>query len=210
MNSQIHLPGTDLTLRRVSQVGVWMPDSRSNRLVVLCHCMLNVHSLEDGLAEYPGLEEEVVRPLLEKGFGIVQLRCPETRLHGIERLPMPKDTYDRPEIRASYRAQAEEEVLQLREFVRKGAEVVAVVGAEASPSCGVSVVGRWRAGSDPGTRRFPEDVDFVEGRGVYMEELEKLLEEAGFHPVWLGVPGRSLKRVFPGMFAETLREIARL
>ena len=35
-------------------------DGRSNKIVVVCHCMLNVHSLEDGLAEYPGLEKEVM------------------------------------------------------------------------------------------------------------------------------------------------------
>ncbi|MFQ6054145.1 MAG: CD3072 family TudS-related putative desulfidase, partial [Candidatus Bathyarchaeia archaeon] len=154
-------------------------DPRSNRIVVVAHCILNVHSLEDGLAEYPGLEEDVVRALMGKNVGIVQLRCPETRLHGIQRLPMPKDTYDKPEIRASYAAQAKEEVSQLREFVKKGAEIVAVVGAEASPSCGISIVGRWRQGVPVETRRFPEDIDFVEGRGVFMEELEKALAAEG-------------------------------
>ena len=116
-----------------------LPDARSNRIAVVCHCMMNVHSLEDDLAEYPGLEEEVVGALIEKGFGIVQLRCPETRLHGIERLPMPKYTYDKPHIRESYAAQAREEVLQLREFVGNGAEVSVIVGAEASPSCGITL-----------------------------------------------------------------------
>ena len=80
-----------------------MSDARSNRLAVLYHCMLNVHSLEAGLAEYLGLEEELITLLIKKGFGLVQLRCPETRLHGIERQPMPKDTYDKPKIRESYR-----------------------------------------------------------------------------------------------------------
>ncbi len=184
-----------------------MKDRRSNKIAVVCHCILNVHSLEDGLAEYAGVEEEVVEALLDKGFGIVQLRCPEIRLHGIERLPMPKDTYDKPAIRESYSAQAEEEALQLREFVKKGAEVVAVVGAEASPSCGVSIVGRWKEGTRAGTRRFPDDVDFIDGRGVYMEELEKRLEMMGIKPKWIGVPGKSLKKVFPDMFQETLRKI---
>ena len=182
-------------------------DGRSNKIAVVCHCMLNVHSLEDGLAEYPGLEKEIMVALIERGFGIVQFRCPETRLHGIERLPMPKDTYDKPHIRESYAAQAREEVLQLREFVKNGAEVVAVVGAEASPSCGISIVGRWKEGVTADTRRFPEDVDFVEGRGVYMEELEKLLKAEGIETKWIGVPGKSLKEVFPDMFEETLRRI---
>lgn len=184
-----------------------LDDSRSNRIVVVCHCILNVHSLEDGLAEYPGLEEDVVKALMEKGVGMVQLHCPETRLHGIQRLPMPKDTYDKPEIRASYAAQAREEVLQLREFMKNGAEIVAIVGAEASPSCGVNIVGRWKTDVPVETRRFPEDVDFIEGRGVFMEELEKALAVEGCRPLWIGIPGKSLKRVFPEMFKETLRSI---
>ncbi len=184
-----------------------MPDERSNRIAVVCHCMMNVHCLEANLAEYRGLEEEVIGALIGSGFGIVQLRCPETRLHGVERLPMPKDTYDKPHIRESYSAQAREEVLQLKEFVGNGAEIAVIVGAEASPSCGVTVVGKWKEGVPVATRKFPQDVDFVPGRGVYMEELEKLLDEEGIKPAWIGVPGKSTKKVFPEMFQETLRKI---
>ena len=173
----------------------------------MCHCILNVHSLEEGLAEYPGLEEDIFKALMEKGVGVVQLPCPETRLHGIQRLPMPKDTYDKPEIRASYAAQAREEVLQLREFVKNGAEVVAVVGAEASPSCGINIVGKWKPDVPLETRSFPQDIDFIEGRGVFMEEFEKALAAEGIKPAWIGVPGKSLKKVFPGMFEETLQII---
>lgn len=187
-----------------------MSDARSNRIAVLCHCMLNVHSLEAGLAEYPGLEEELISLLLKKGIGLVQLRCPETRLHGIERQPMPKDTYDKPNIRESYRRQAEEEFLQLKEFIKKDAEIVLVIGAEASPSCGVNIVGRWRPGSDPASREFPDDVDFIQGRGVYLEELEKLFEAENIKPLWIGVPGVSLKKVFPELFHETLQKVKEL
>jgi len=187
-----------------------MPDPRSNRIAVVCHCMMNVHSLEADLAEYPGLEEGIVQALIGKGFGIVQLRCPETRLHGIERLPMPKDTYDKPHVRESYAAQAREEVLQLKEFVKNGAEISVIVGAEASPSCGVTVVGRWKEGVPVESRRFPRDVDFIQGRGVYMEELEKLLDEEGIRPAWIGVPGKSTKKVFPEMFQEILSRIDEL
>lgn len=187
-----------------------MTDARSNRIAVVCHCAMNVHSLEDNLAEYKGLEEEVIGTLIEKGFGIVQLRCPETRLHGVERLPMPKDTYDKPHIRESYSAQAREEVFQLKEFVKNGAEITVIIGAEASPSCGVTVVGRWKKGVPVETRKFPQDVDFIPGRGVYMEELEKLLELESIKPVWIGIPGKSTKKVFPEMFQKTLLKIKEL
>lgn len=172
--------------------------------------MLNVHSLEDNLAEYPGLEEDIVKKALDKGVGFVQLRCPETRLHGIERLPMPKDSYDRPNIRENYKNQAEGEVAQLKEFVRNGAEIVAIIGAEASPSCGIHYVAKWKTGTPKEERKWPDTVDFVPGRGVFMEELEKLLNEAGIKPAWIGVPGVSMKKAFPEMFEETLAQIEKL
>ena len=180
---------------------------RSNKIAVFCHCMLNVHSLEANLAEYPGLEEDIVKIALDQGVGFVQLRCPETRLHGIERLPMPKDSYDRPKIRKNYRKQAEGEVAQLKEFVRNGAEIVAIIGAEASPSCGIHYVAKWKPDTDKKDRKWPDTVDFVEGRGVYMEELEKQMTEAGIKPKWIGVPGVSMKKAFPSLFKETLEQL---
>jgi hypothetical protein len=44
-----------------------MGDKRSGRLVVVSHCIMNVHTLEDGLAIYPGMEREVAELLIEKG-----------------------------------------------------------------------------------------------------------------------------------------------
>ena len=172
--------------------------------------MLNVHSLEKNLAEYSGLEEDIVKKVMDRGVGFVQLRCPETRLHGIERLPMPKDSYDKPKIRESYHKQAQEEVLQLKEFVKNGAKIVAIIGAEASPSCGIHYVAKWKLGVEPKDRKWPDTVDFVPGRGVYMEELEKLLDDEGIKPKWIGVPGVSMKKAFPDMFEETLAQIDEL
>ena len=65
-------------------------DKRSQRIIVVCHCILNVHSLEDDLAIYPGLEEEVIELLIQKGVGLYQIPCPEIELSGIFRKALPK------------------------------------------------------------------------------------------------------------------------
>ena len=44
-----------------------MLDKRSGKIVIVSHCILNVHSLEENLAVYPGFEEEVVNLLIKKG-----------------------------------------------------------------------------------------------------------------------------------------------
>ena len=60
-----------------------MKDKRSGKIVVVSHCIVNVHSLEDNLAIYRGLEEEIINLLIKKGVGIYQIPCPEVELAGI-------------------------------------------------------------------------------------------------------------------------------
>ncbi len=182
-----------------------MGDSRSGKIVVVSHCILNVHSLEDGLAIYPGLEEDIIKVLIEKGVGIYQIPCPETYIMGIFRKPMPKAPYDKPQIRERFRALAREIVDQLRWYKKKGYHITAVLGAEGSPTCGIGRVGRWK---DPVKKgRFPDDVEFVEGMGVFMEEFKKLLEDEGINPLWIGIPGKSLRTIDPDSFEETLEKL---
>lgn len=182
-----------------------MRDKRSGKIVIVSHCILNVHSLEDGLAIYPGLEEDIVNILIEKGVGIYQIPCPEMYIMGIFRQPLPKEPYEHPRIRRKYRELAESLVEQLLWFRRKGYKIVAVLGAEGSPTCGICRVGRWK---DPIKRgKFPDDVVFVEGMGVFMEEFKALLEEEGIKPVWIGIPGKSIRSIDPDSFRETIDKL---
>ncbi len=189
-----------------------MDDSRSGKIVVVSHCLLNVHSLEDGLAEYRGCEEELLRMFIEEGVGIFQLPCPEMEISHISRAPLPKDSYDNPTIREKYRELADRVVNRLRQFAERGYRIVAVIGAEASPTCGISIVGKWK---DPEKRgKFPEDVEFVEGMGVFMEELKKGLNGANIRVKWVGLPGKTLKSINPEAYdknkiVEEIRGIIR-
>ncbi len=183
-------------------------DARSGKIVVVSHCILNVHSLEDGLSMYPGLEEEVVKLLIEKGVGIYQIPCPEMSIMGIFRLPMPKEPYEHPKIRERYRELAMDIVKHLVWFKKKGYEIKAVLGAEGSPTCGISRVGKWKDPIKKG--RFPDDVIFVEGMGVFMEELKKLLDEEGIYPQWVGIPGKSIRSRDPSSFENTLDKLSKI
>lgn len=187
-------------------------DLRSGKIVVVSHCLLNVHSLEDGLAEYRGCEEEFLRTLIEEGVGIFQLPCPEMEISHISRAPLPKDSYDHPAIRERYRELAGRIVSRLKQFAEKGYKIVAVIGAEASPTCGISIVGKWK---DPEKRgKFPEDVEFVKGMGVFMEELRGELGKVGISTRWVGLPGKTLKSIDPETYDKNkvikrIREIIR-
>ncbi len=186
-----------------------LKDQRSGRLVVVSHCILNVHSLEDELAIYSGLEKEVVELLIAKGVGIYQIPCPELELSGIFRKALPKDSYDHPKIRAFYRELADKMCKTLKMYMKKDYEIVAIIGAEASPTCGIDLVGRWKKDAE-GKKVFPQDVEFVPGRGLFMEEFEAALENIGVHPEWVGIPGKSLRSRRPESFGETLDRLERI
>ena len=186
-----------------------MPDQRSGKIVVVSHCILNVHSLEDNLAIYPGLEREVVELLIKKGVGIYQIPCPEIELSGIYRKALPKESYDHPKIRTAYRKLAGNLTQTLGAYRKKGYDIAAVLGAEGSPTCGIQKVGRWKTGIGE-DREFPRDIRFVPGTGVFMEEFKTALEEIAIHPDWIGIPGKSLRSIRPGSFAGTLKKLEQI
>ena len=183
-----------------------MKDKRSERIVVVSHCLLNVHSLEDNLAIYPGLEEEVIELLIKKGVGVYQIPCPEIELSSIFRKALPKESYEHPKIRATYRQLAGKIIRNLKWYVRRGCQIQAVLGAEGSPSCGIDLVGKWKKGVK-GKKEFPRDVEFVSGMGVFMEEFKSVLREIDIHPLWIGIPGKSLRSINPKSFEITLTKL---
>lgn len=180
-------------------------DCRSGKIIVVSHCILNVHSLEDGLAEFPGFEEDVLKLIFKYKVGIFQIPCPEMVISHVSRLPLPKDSYDNPKIRRKYRELAEQIAKLLNQFVEKGYKIVAIVGAEASPTCGISIVGRWRDPEKKG--KFPDDVEFVAGMGVFMEELRKELNKLSINTKWIGLPGKTLKKLNPNLYDKALSEL---
>jgi predicted secreted protein len=186
-----------------------MKDKRSGKIVVVSHCILNVHSLEDNLAIYPGLEEEVVELLKKKGVGIYQIPCPEVELAGIFRKALPKDSYDHPKIRGVYRKLAESICQTLKWYTKKGYEIAAIIGAEGSPSCGIDRIGRWKT-NIKGDKQFPRDIEFVPGMGVFMEEFKTSLAGMGVDPDWIGIPGKSIRSLKPESFEKTLKKLDKI
>jgi hypothetical protein len=84
-----------------------------------------------------------------------------------------------------------------------------VLGAEGSPTCGIDKVGRWKNGIK-GKKEFPRDIEFVPGRGVFMEEFEASLETLQVHTNWVGIPGKSIRSINPDVFGEVLRKLEKI
>lgn len=146
---------------------------RSRRVLLVCHCVLNANSRIEGLARYEGVHP-IVAELRERGYGLVQLPCPEFVFDGLQRPPRALEDYDTPEYRSLCLRLAEDIERDVSAYERDGVHVEAVVGVEGSPSCGVSITNTARGAERTGavSVRAP-------GAGVFISVLRERLGPRG-------------------------------
>lgn len=145
-------------------------------IALVPHCVLNQNTVVKPLASHEGAVRGLVRVLVDEGYGIIQLPCPEAVYLGLRRWWMSREQYDTIAYRRTARKLLEPIVDLLRELIADGCRYV-VIGVKGSPSCAVETTS-----SNPGWGGKPavEGRTFkVEGMGVFMEELFKLLNEHG-------------------------------
>lgn len=175
---------------------------RREKVAFVSHCILNQATRawwgEEGAGRERGMLRDVVEVLLSHGVGAIQLECPEFSLYGNPRPPRSKDGYDRPEFRQRCREIARHAREQMERCLEKGRDpeirVVAVVGVENSPSCGVGRVSRTVGG----------EIVSRPGRGHLMDALEAEMRRRGIDVPVIGV---SLK---PGEREDRLRRLGEL
>jgi predicted secreted protein len=173
-------------------------DTRSKKVVVLAHCLLNQNSISDGTADLPSQFEEIVQFLMSRRIGLIQLPCPELLCLGLDR--DDRRGAERPLLEENtrirglmgeaghvhvLRERANDLVQQLREYRSHGFEVLGVIGVDRSPSCGVATT------SIGGSEQ--------QGKGVFFEILAAVLEENGITIPMIGTktsePEASLEKV---------------
>jgi len=163
-------------------------DSRSKRVVLVAHCVLNQNSLSDGTADFPGSINEIVRFLLQSNAGIIQMPCPEMLclgldrgdVHGGERPVIVENTRIRQALKKSSATQTikslvNQIVIQIEEYQRNGFTVLGIIGIDRSPSCGVNTTSI--------------NNQEVEGEGVFIEALRGELEKRSVHIDIVGIKG---------------------
>jgi predicted secreted protein len=131
-----------------------LDDERGRRVVFLSHCLLNENTRYAGGAFTAGASDELVERWVRSGVGIVQMPCPEQRVWGgvLKRWlgvvtvigrrsprPLRRGLVGSAIVytRVRYGRLAREVARQIIDYRRSGFEVVAVVGVDGSPSCGV-------------------------------------------------------------------------
>ena len=182
-----------------------LQDRRGKRVVFLSHCILNENTRYLGGACRAGCVREIVEQCLDLDLGIVQMPCPEQRAWGgvlkrflllayglKERHPLAYHVR-RPLIHAGlwytrrvYRGLAKSIAAQIEDYQTSGFSVVAVIGIDGSPSCGVATtIDRAAFAALASVRLAAITVEHQNGllrrflrrgRGIFIEELQNELK----------------------------------
>ncbi len=133
-----------------------LKDDRSKRVIFVSHCILNENARYLGGAFRRGCVEEIVDELKAKGYGIVQIKCPEQKAWGgplkpylwmgvavensvLYKLRKLAVAIFLRHTRRVYRKLAKEVVKEIASYEKHGFEVVGVIGIGGSPTCGVNI-----------------------------------------------------------------------
>ncbi len=153
-------------------------DNRGKKIIFVSSCLLNTNNKVCGLARYSGMCKEVFDTLADNGLGIQQMACPEPLDLGIQRWWYTKNLYDCRGFRDHCRSLAERVVTYMEEYARVGYKVVGILSCDGSPTCGVTITSydtNW--GGSPVELSYNDAI--IQGKGVYIEELEKAIQDRG-------------------------------
>lgn len=126
---------------------------RSKEIIVIAHCCLNQNTVVPGWDRARGAYP-FIKQLIQRGYGILQLPCPETLALGIDRPPMDYDEYNTPEHRSLCEKLCDIPVQMVKHHHDAGDRLIGIIGIRYSPNCALS-----------------------DQRGVFMKILLERLEE---------------------------------
>ncbi len=161
-----------------------MTDIRSRRCVFISHCLLAQGIMAQGVVKnFPSIVRPIMDFCLEHELNIMQMPCPESRCAagGIFRQPHGKQWYEKHGLRETARSIAEGQVAYMRDLVGQGFEIVGIIGVDFSPACAVNYLNRGRA--------------VYSDSGIYVEELQKCLDESDIDVEFVGVNQRWPKKL---------------
>ncbi|MCC0727684.1 MULTISPECIES: CD3072 family TudS-related putative desulfidase [unclassified Clostridioides] len=154
---------------------------RNREIVVVCHCILNCNSKVEDLSEFKGAQSITI-DLINNGYGIIQLPCPEMILYGINRWGHVKEQFDNLFFREQCRQMLIPYIRQFDEYLKNNYNIKSIIAIDGSPSCGYNKTcssKNW-FGELSGCKDLMNkinDVQMVEEKGIFIDELEKLLNE---------------------------------
>ena len=161
------------------------------RVAFLAHCLLNQNAKVLGGAKRPAMWEPVISLLVERGWAIRQMPCPELAFGGVRRFWWVREQADTPIFRSHCRRLADTVAATMAPHLEAGDDVV-LIGVDSSPTMGIDFQPRsvtWAGEPNVGD----PTTDTVPGEGIFLEELARALDERG-----LALPRRTgIRHWFP-------------
>jgi predicted secreted protein len=110
---------------------------KDKKIIVMAQCLVNPYCRVHILGQNFSLSQELMNYLMQRKVGIVQYSCPETTAMGLMRNPQGRQQYDNIFFRNHCKELLKVPMLMVREFIKNKYRLVAFVGLENSPTCGI-------------------------------------------------------------------------
>ncbi|WP_297134555.1 CD3072 family TudS-related putative desulfidase [Terrisporobacter sp.] len=162
------------------------------KILVVSHCILNKASKVKGynmeeMEEENQLRKELLKEVFDKDIELLQLPCPEFIMYGSKRWGHVKNQFDNPFFRKNCKEILNPIIEQLKEYnnSKDRFQILGIVSVEGSPSCGYNLTCKGNYGGELGgcsnLQEKIESIVMVNEAGVFMEELEMLLNKNDLH-----------------------------
>jgi len=171
--------------------------NNNKRIIAVSHCIFNKHSKVESTSPKDPDTTKLLSYLLDKNIGIIQLPCPEMHMYGIKRWGHVKEQFDTPFFRETSRELLKPFGLQVKDYTNNGYDLIGIIGIEGSPSCGA-----FNTCKGPDWGGEFKDIDLVQqkvstitytsSKGVFMEELENMLNSINIEPIFFGLLGNEV------------------
>lgn len=176
------------------------------KIILVSHCILNTASKVDksrAIDETP--EERLRKKFLSKaiqcGIQIIQLPCPEYKLYGNKRWGHTKDQFDHPHFHQQCRQMLEPFIQDLKNYIQEKEkyEVLAIIGIDGSPSCGVNFTcrGQWGGEMMSNTHLYEtlSTIYRASESGVMIDVFSAMLKDANISVPIYGLDGTQTETI---------------
>jgi len=157
-----------------------MRDMRSEKCVFLSHCLLAQTVRAEGVAKWKAACKPVIQFCLDNDINMIQLPCPEVSCSagGLGRSTHGKKYYEENSLRGKSTELAKGVVQDMHKLIESGKEIIGIITVHMSPAC------------SPNEGRSPYNP-----KGIFIEELQKQMQNEKVEAPFIGVSDRWLKKL---------------
>jgi predicted secreted protein len=166
---------------------------KDRKIILIAQCLVNPYCRVHVLGQNFPLSHELTDYLMSRRVGIIQYPCPETTAMGLKRNPQGRQQYDSTFFRNHCKELLKVPMLMTKEFIENGYRLIAYIGLENSPTCGIHW-GQHKVNKYNTESPMPVDTpapDEPELMGIMAEILMDELTKTGIKVPFLEFPVKS-------------------